>query len=1153
MFSYKLTQPLPIFSIFIETNRFMIEKLVRFIFFFLFCLQLTAQTTDLSIVAQAQSTAGTAISQIEIFEDFQYIVTIINSGNEVNNATFEIIMDDELQNLTLAGITSQNNTGGASNAVGFNLSGSNVLTGEVTNLPTDSSVEIKIEVTAPSSVGGIAINAIVSPPNETTDTNTSNNQSLISIDVIDVDINFSITQEQISPTSGTSISSWNSPVTYQFTITNNSEIDFPLDAIEARLTLLTPLDFGRPNVQLISLECIEATNGTECPNVAGISGSPLLVSATADMLVYMQSHLYTAGGSITFEIVYQYLEPSCAIEIDQINVQSRIEITLDHSNSGNSLSNPVITNLLESELCETTDICIDTIQVNPDPLTMTSWNQEVTFETTVCNNGPLDANISFFLQNLAPTIDWDILSVECIGTTGTISCDALSFNIDDIFWVSDAFIMPVDATVTVRTISIFLEPECSPNTDDNEALIRTGVNVLEADILDSNVINNTQNDYVLLPPTSACEVVDINVTKTQLNPELPYGESSENPIGLGEVTYEITVENPSDIDTIIELQEFIPGPGTIAFTGTLVSVNCVSTTGTASCFEILNTNVGVEFDGIPSLGSLDTFWEILPEDNWSLPANSSVTFELIVLWNTDCSVSSIPVTNTVSVANANSNVDNNSSNNEDVVVTFFAPCVDLVVQTFPEFTQVNVNQAFDWIIDITNSENSSNAINIDFEDTVNDVFTITGTPTCIITNGIATCITDLNITNNIVSGTIANMDPGSTIQIRIPVTAPSFGGAYNNIATATPDENDNREVSPETNTSISNIQVVAPTLIKDYNPITITIGEQSTLTFTINNLADNSFQTDISFTDVFPSEISVVSEPIWVMQNGCTASFIGDIGDNFAGISNLTFPEGVAFCTFSVIVTSTVPGTYLNDTSNFEDQNNIDTSQTNATLTVLDDASNVDIEILKSVSPQEVSIGDQVTFQITATNLGTTEATDIEILDVFPVGMNFVSASTSAGLFNDSSLLWTIDALSSNQSEILSIVAQITSSTELLNVALLNSLNEPDRDSTNNMDEAEVLVYNCFYITDGLSPNNDGLNDTFYIECIGEFIDNNLKIYNRYGLQIYESNNYQNDWDGRPNMGIPSTSKILPVGTYYYILDLNTGDKPIIGWLYLNY
>ncbi|WP_047548933.1 T9SS C-terminal target domain-containing protein [Psychroserpens sp. Hel_I_66] len=1128
-------------------------KLVRFLFFFILCFQIQAQSTDVSIVAQAQSLGGTDVSQVEIFEDFQYIVTIINSGNAVNNATFQITMDEDLQNLALTSITSQNNIGGASDAGGFNLSASNVLTGSVNSLPSDSSVEIKIEVTAPSTVGGIAINAIISPPDGTTDTNTSNNQSLISIDVIDVDINFSVTHSQISPAAGTPIPSWNSPVTYRFTITNNSEIDFPVEFMKTKLNLLTSLNFGRPNVQLISVECIEATNGTECPNVDGISGSPVLVSATVDIFNFTTPHVYTAGGAVTYEIVYQYLDPSCAIELNPINVQSRVEIGINHINSGNSLSSPIVTNLLESELCQTTDICIDTIQIDPDPTIIVDWNQEVTFETTVCNNGPLDANIAFFLQNLAPSIEWEILSAECIGTTGTILCDDVNITINDIFWVSDAFVMPVDATVTIRTIARFLEPECSINTDNNQALIRSGTNVLEADILDSNLANSAQNDYVLLPPTSACEVVNLNVTKTQISPELPNGGSEDNPTQLGEITYEITVTNPSEVDTFIELQEYIPGPGLIPFTGTLVSVNCVSTTGSANCLEIQNTNIGIEFDGVPQSGEPDIFWEILPEDNWSLPAMSSVTFQLTVLWDTDCSVDAIPVFNAVSVGNANSNTDNNFNDNLAQVATFFAPCVDLVVQTFPEFTQVNVNQDFDWIIDITNSETSSNAINIDFENTVNDVFTINGTPTCEVTNGSATCITNLDIVSNVVTGTIDNMEAASTIRIRIPVTAPSFGGAYNNIAVATPNENDNREISPETNTSISNVQIVAPILSKSYDPTTITIGEQSTLTFTIQNLPNSPSQNNISFTDIFPSEISLVSPPEWVEQNGCSTTFLGNAGDNFVGVDNLVLPEGVSFCSFSVVVTSNTPGVYLNDTTNFDAQNNIDTSQTNATLTVLDDPSNVDIEVLKTVNPQEVSIGEQVTFQITISNLGTTQATSIEILDEFPNGMNFISATTTEGFFDDTNFIWSVETLDPNQSATLTIVAQIISGNELVNVALLNQVNEPDRDDTNNMDSAEVFVDVCLFIPDGLSPNGDGLNDTFFIECIDEYVDNLIKIYNRYGTQIYERRNYENDWDGRPNIGLPEISTILPVGNYFYILDLNNGQKPIFGWVYLNY
>nr|WP_321233811.1 gliding motility-associated C-terminal domain-containing protein [uncultured Psychroserpens sp.] len=1131
----------------------MIGKLFRFFFFFLICLQLHSQTTDLSIVAQAQNTGGTSVSQVEIFQDFQYIVTIINSGNPVADTTFEITMSASLQNLDINAITSQNNIGGASNASNLVLTGS-VLTGSVANLPTDSSVELKIDVTAPATVGGIAINAIISPPNGTTDTNTSNNQSLISIDVIDVDIDFSVTHSQVTPTEGTGISAWNDTVTYQFTITNNSAIDYPLESFKGTLTRTSDLDFGRPNAQLESITCVGTTGGTDCPDVSGIPiQSPFLISGSADIFSYGSQHIYTSGGSATYEIVYRYLDPSCAVVLDTIEVASTISIVLNHANLSPNISNIVNTELLEGELCQVTDICIDTIQTNPDSATQVNWNEEVTFETTVCNNGPLDANIAFFLQNLSG-IDWNILSAECIATTGAITCDDVTINIQDIFWVNEAFILPVGATVTVRTVVVFIEPECSFNTQPIQAHIRSGTNVLESDIFDNVIENSAQSDYVMLPAVDECPSSDLGITKTQINPVLPEGGSAGNPTQTGDVTYEITASNLSDEDTIIELIDFTEfSAGATPFIGTLIAVECVSTTGTAECFTINNANIDVPLDGIPNAGVIDVFWQITPEENWILPANSSVTFQATVAWETDCSINAIPVSNFVEISHGNSILDNNPINNDASVTTFFAPCVDLVVQTYPEFTQVNVNQAFDWIIDITNSETSSNAVNIFFEDTVNNVFTITGTPTCVVTNGNATCITGLTTTGNVVTGTIDNMDAGSTIQIRIPVTAPNFGGAYNNIAVATPDEDDNLEISPETNTSISNVQIVAPLLDKAYDPDTIIVGEESTLTFTITNLPSNPAQSDISFTDVFPPEVILVSTPDWAMSNGCTATFVGTTGDNFAGVADLVFPEGVASCSFSVIVTSDVPGIYLNDTTNFIEQNNIDTSQTNATLTVLEDTSDVDIEILKSVSPEEAIIGELVTFEISATNLGTTEGTEIEIQDLFPLGMTFISATASEGIFDTSTFIWSIDALMSNQSETLTLVAQVDSSSNLLNVASLNALRQPDRDESNNIDDAEVTVPFCLLIPQGLSPNDDGLNDVFDIQCIEEYPDNMIKIFNRLGVQIYERRDYKGDWDGTPNMGVPALSGRLPVGTYFYILDLNNGEKPILGWVYLNY
>ena len=1127
----------------------MIKKKITLLLLFLNFLAITAQTTDLAIVVEAKNSSGADISQVHIYQEYQYLVTIINSGNSVANATFSQTIN---QNVTVLSTVSQNNIGGASPVTGFNLI-NNTLTGTVASLPSNSSVEIKVSVVAPINIGGIATSATVFSPEGTQDINPSNNQSIISTDVVDVDIDFTVTHSQVTPPEGTGISMWNDSVAYEFTITNNSSINYPLSAFSGVFQLSSLLDYGRPVVQQTSIECLVGTNGSSCPDLNGVSSNPTIISSVQTVFTFGNPIEFTSGGSLTFRVVYQFLEPLCALEQQPISVNNYIKLTLNHSNISSNNSNLVATDLLIADLCQLTDICIETLQIDPSASTLVDWEEEITFRTTVCNNGPLPAPIRFFLQNLSVNIEWEVVSLTCISTTGPITCNDFTLTEQNTFWTSNEFIMPVGATITIETVVIFYEPECSTSTTNSSAHIRSGTNVLDSQIIDTNIANSAESDYVILPPAPTCASSDLQITKTQTIPTLPEGGSATNTTDWGSVTYEITVTNPSDSDTFIEVSDYMPLNANQFVTGTLLSVNCISTTGTATCGEIEHTNIGVPLDGVPQDGVLDVFWEILPEDNWALPAQSSITFEVVIDWAPECTTLNIAATNSASVNHVGSVIDNNNSNNIASVVTYFAPCVDLIVQTFPQFTQVNTNQNFDWIVDITNSTTSSNAVDIYFEDVLSSVFTITGTPTCQITSGTAICISSFNINGNIISGTIPNMEAGSTVRIRIPVTSPVFGGAFSNTAEATPSETDNEELTPETNISISNVQVIAPTLIKSFNPIEIVVGQTSTLTFTITNISSNPSQNNISFTDNLPFGLILVDSPVWVSANGCTATFLGAVGDPFVGVSNLTFPNGVSSCTFSVIVTSNTEGVFLNDNENFSNQNNIDTSQANATLTVLEDTSNVDIEVLKNVFPEEVSIGDEVAFTITITNIGTTTATQINILESLPSGYQYISSSSSIGTFNYTTSVWSVDVLTPNESAALTIIAQVISSNDLLNIAQLQNLNEIDRDDSNNEDSAEVTINNCLEIQEGVSPNTDGYNDFLIIPCIEDYPNHIIKIYNRLGVQIYQSDDYKNNWDGKSNMGFPQASELLPVGTYYYILEIEGLPKPIMGWVYLNY
>ncbi|WP_179318653.1 DUF7933 domain-containing protein [Winogradskyella helgolandensis] len=1117
-----------------------------------------SQTTDLSIAIEAQNLSGTAVSQVNIYEGFQYVITVLNSGNSVDNATVSINFDTDI---TVNSYVSQNNTNGASDVTNISVV-NNILTASIAAMPNNSSVELLVLVTAPTNLGGIAANGTISPPDDVEDINTSNNQSIISIDVLDIDIDFEVTHTQIIPQEGTTINAWGDSVTYQFTITNNSAIDFPLTEIRGNLILVSPNENGEPFAEFMSLECIGTSNGTVCPDLSGVIGASATVSgpsASFPAVLFLNDVELeiTSGGSITFEMVYRYSNFSCSVDPMPIQVSSFIKISINHHMLSSVNSNFVTTQLLDANLCPETDICIETVQIDPEPNTTIDYNQEVTLITTVCNMGSVETPIRFFLQNLTfPNAIWNIISVTCIETTGPVLCSDFTLTNQGQVWTSNNFTLQPNTTITIETVIEYVEPECSTNTNLISAIIRSGTNILDSQLVDSNPNNNYFSNELQLPPVlNLCVESDLQVSKVQTSPELPNGSSTSNTIEWGLVSYEITVSNDGDADAIIEVRDFMPSVNSddVSIYGRLISVECFGTTGTASCFDMEHVNVGELLDGVAEDGVADTFWQIIPEDNWELPANSSVSFSVTIDWLPECSTSAIEATNGVVAYYVNDITDINPINNEATVDTYFAPCVDLVAQTYPEFTQVNTNQAFNWIIDISNSTTSSNATDVLFENTLNAAFNIVGTPSCSVVSGTASCISNFDITGNFVSGLIPNMEPGSTVRISIPVSAPSFGGAFNNIAEAIPSAENNEELTPETNISINSVQVIAPVLQKAFVPDTIFEGGESELIFTVFNIASNPSQTQISFTDNLPNGIYLTGVPSWIEANGSTTTFIGAAGDTFVGIENLMFPEGVVSCTFSARVSADVSGTYLNNFQNFTNNNNVDTSQTSATLNVVVDTSDVDIEITKTVMPGEAVYGEHVDFTITATNLGTTTATLIEVIDILPQGYEFVSATMSYGVFDDTTFIWNIPSLNPDSSESLILTASVISSTDLTNLALLNSINEPDRDLTNNEDDATVEISNCLIIPEGMSPNNDSKNDALVIPCIEEYPDNTLKIYNRYGTQIYEAKNYLNTWNGKANMGLLKSSKVLPVGTYFYVLEINGIDKLFVGYVYLNY
>lgn len=214
-----------------------------------------------------------------------------------------------------------------------------------------------------------------------------------------------------------------------------------------------------------------------------------------------------------------------------------------------------------------------------------------------------------------------------------------------------------------------------------------------------------------------------------------------------------------------------------------------------------------------------------------------------------------------------------------------------------------------------------------------------------------------------------------------------------------------------------------------------------------------------------------------------------------------------ALCTFSWL-----PTTYLDNAYSSNPIGSFDTSATSITytLTISDgtctyvDLLNVNIGYLPlSVKPQDTTIqqGEVVTLHVSGGDISNNYTWKPPYYLTIPYGQ-----VQNPDASPPSTIIYTVSSVLSS--------GCIASNTVIIRV----------------IPNDELVFYNTF------TPNNDGINDVFYIANIEKYPDNALTIYNRYGQKIYFKRGYKNDWDGTIN------GEEVPTGTYFYVLDTGT-DK----------
>ena len=210
-------------------------------------------------------------------------------------------------------------------------------------------------------------------------------------------------------------------------------------------------------------------------------------------------------------------------------------------------------------------------------------------------------------------------------------------------------------------------------------------------------------------------------------------------------------------------------------------------------------------------------------------------------------------------------------------------------------------------------------------------------------------------------------------------------------------------------------------------------------------------------------------------------------------------------------------------------------------------------------------VGETISYNFKVTNTGSVTLYNITLDDPLP-GIMIEGGPIEIllpGEFDDSTFTATY-VITQNDIDNLEVVNQAIGSgvdgdgneiTDLSDDPTTNEPNDPTVVILPLVDEP-FEIFNC------ITPDGDGLNDFFFIQGIEEYPNNNMKIYNRWGIKVFEINGYGGSTgtefvfsgisDGRTTI---RKNEELPTGTYYYVLTIfgeNPGKSSYAGYLYIN-
>src|SRR5262245_15703794 len=171
--------------------------------------------------------------------------------------------------------------------------------------------------------------------------------------------------------------------------------------------------------------------------------------------------------------------------------------------------------------------------------------------------------------------------------------------------------------------------------------------------------------------------------------------------------------------------------------------------------------------------------------------------------------------------------------------------------------------------------------------------------------------------------------------------------------------------------------------------------------------------------------------------------------DNVSGVWTVgTVSAGVPQ-TLSITAT-VVSSAAQTNTATISDADQFDPTTANNTASATETPQQADLSVSKTVSDATPNVGDPITFTVTLSDQGPDAATGVQVTDLLPAGVSFLSATPSQGSYDSTSGVWTVGTVSPGVPHTLSLPATPARRTSDLNTATISDADQFDPTTANN-------------------------------------------------------------------------------------------------------